>query len=530
MDRQAPPCVGASPVSLSSPQLPAAIPTYPCYRVAGMRSVDRLSAEGQRLSEYELMCKAGEAAFTTLLTHWPTAKRLLVVCGTGNNGGDGWVLAHLAEAAGLRCDVAMVGDLGKLQGAARQAFEAWRSDSKQAVGSIDDFLDAASSGQQIDVVVDAMIGIGLSSALRTESRDVIDNINALRRPVLALDVPSGINADTGVSMGAVIRADVTVTFIALKPGLVTGPALDCVGKVLLETLDTPESAYAQVAIDAWVMGTARSNWMQPRNRAAHKGRFGHVLVIGGDTGMGGAALLAAGAALRSGAGLVSLATRQAHVVAALARYPEVMVTGVDDSRRLDAHLSGKQALVVGPGLGREQWGLGCLQQALCSKTPLVIDADALNIVASGTGDGTLSERCVLTPHPGEAGRLAGVTAAAIESDRLSWAERLAQKTGAVVVLKGAGTIIAFPGRNQPSIIGTGGNPGMATGGMGDVLAGLIGGLMAQGLEPALATVTAVGAHAAAGDVAWDSAGVGLTASDVIANLGAVLTASYSGSS
>lgn len=525
MGDQAPPCVTAPPVLKSATQLPESIPTYPCYRIAGMRQLDRLSAEQQRLSEYELMCKAGDAALQTLLAHWPDAKHLAVVCGTGNNGGDGWVVARLAVEAGLRCDVVMVGDLGKLSGAARRAYSAWLSASNQVPSAIDEFLGSTQSSHHFDVVVDAMLGIGLSSVVRTDCASCIDWINASQRPVLALDVPSGLNADTGVSMGTAIRADVTVTFLALKPGLVTGPALDCVGKVVLETLDTPEAAYDQVTVDAWILGTASSDWMRPRHRAAHKGRFGHVVVIGGDTGMGGAALLAAGAALRSGAGLVSLLTRQEHVPAALVRYPEVMVSALDEPPKLEAHLFDKSAIVVGPGLGRESWGESCLEQVLRAETPLVIDADALNIIASKAWSASVRSCCVLTPHPGEAARLARATVAEIESDRLLWAERLAQQAGAIVTLKGAGTIIAFPDPQRTPVICLGGNPGMATGGMGDVLAGLIGALIAQGLEPGLAAVTAVGAHAAAGDVAWSNAGIGLTASDVMENLGAVLTAS-----
>ena len=235
--------------------------------------------------------------------------------------------------------------------------------------------------------------------------------------------------------------------------------------------------------------------------------------------MGGAALLAAGAAIRSGAGLVSLATRPEHVTAALVRHPELMVTGLDDTAALPALCDGKSVIVIGPGLGRDEWAQQCLQHGVAAGLPLICDADALNLIAENAVTVPPETPWIVTPHPGEASRLAGVATVEVESDRVSWAATLAERYAAVVILKGAGTVIASPSKDDQACICVGGNPGMATGGMGDVLAGLTGALVAQGLSLMEASALGVATHARAGDVAWERYGVGLTATDVVNELG-----------
>jgi NAD(P)H-hydrate epimerase len=248
-----------------------------------------------------------------------------------------------------------------------------------------------------------------------------------------------------------------------------------------------------------------------------------VLVIGGNRRMGGASLLAAGAALRSGAGLVSLATRSEHVTAALTRHPELMVTGLDDAAMLPDLCDGKSVIVIGPGLDQDDWAEQCLRHAFSAGVPVVCDADALNVIAAKEVTIPPEIPLIVTPHPGEASRLAGVTTSEIESDRVTWARRLAERTAAVVVLKGAGTVIALPSEEGALYVCAGGNPGMATAGMGDVLAGLIGALLAQGLTMTEASTLGVAIHARAGDQAWERFGVGLTASDVADVLGVALS-------
>ena len=273
-----------------------------------------------------------------------------------------------------------------------------------------------------------------------------------------------------------------MTFIAHKPGLLTGAALNHVGRLILADLGAPTAVFESVPAGGYRISADAAGGLAARSTTAHKGHFGHVLVIGGNRGMGGAALLAAGAALRSGAGLVSLATRSEHVSAALTRHPELMVTGLDDAAALPALCDGKSVIVIGPGLGQDDWAKQCLRYAVEAGLPLVCDADALNVIAEGMVTMPPDIPLIITPHPGEASRLAGVATGEVESDRVNWAATLAKRYAAVVILKGAGTVIASPSKDDQICICVGGNPGMATGGMGDVLAGLTGALVAQGLS------------------------------------------------
>ena len=497
--------------------------TQPFYRASAMREVDRQTYTALGISEYALMCKAGAAAFSELVSQWAEARRILVLCGTGNNGGDGWVLARLAQDAGFDCQVALLGDASRISGAARMAYDAWCSSTSVAHSNAEALITGGLDADEYDVVVDGLTGIGLAGPARDAAVRLITVINDNTVPVLSLDVPSGVDADTGSVIGAAIHATTTVTFIAHKPGLLTGAALNHVGKLVLAELDAPPTVFSSVAADGVRISVSAATGLPLRSSTAHKGHFGHVLVIGGNGGMGGAALLAAGAALRSGAGLVSLVTRYEHVSAALTRHPELMVTGLDDPAVLPELCEDKSVIVIGPGLGQDDWAQQSLRHAVAAGLPLVCDADALNLIAAQEITIPAEIPLIMTPHPGEASRLAGATISEIEADRASWARELAERMAGVVVLKGAGTVIASSSNDDPLCICAGGNPGMATGGMGDVLAGLIGALVGQGLSVMEASALGVAAHARAGDLAWERYGVGLAASDVADGLGVVLS-------
>jgi NAD(P)H-hydrate epimerase len=317
-------------------------------------------------------------------------------------------------------------------------------------------------------------------------------------------------------MGSAIRASATISFIGLKLGLFTADGPDYAGEVVFDGLGVPAAVYASS-----VLAARRLDWgkqqrlLEPRRRGAHKGHFGHVLVVGGNHGMGGAARLAAEAALRVGAGLVSLATRAEHIGAVLAARPEVMVHAVDDVPALAPLLSRAGVIAIGPGLGRDAWA-GAMWEAVCKAgRPLVVDADALHLVAAA---GLRRDDWVLTPHPGEAAQMLGLCSAEIQAQRLESARNLQRRFGGSVVLKGAGSIIASEGAAPPALC-SGGNPGMASGGMGDVLTGIIAGLLAQHLEPRDAAESGVCLHAAAGDAAAGDGGErGLLAGDLIACL------------
>ena len=458
------------------------------YTAAEVRELDRTAIEDRGIPGIALMKRAGRAVFDEVRRRWPTGRSLTVVCGSGNNAGDGYIVAGLAEEAGLDTTLLQVGDPAKLRGDAARA-----KDWALSVGVVTSRLEGH---VQItgDVVVDALLGTGVTGAVRPDHAAAIECINAAGRaagrPVVAVDLPSGISADTGAVLGKAVRAAVTVTFIGRKLGLFTGEGVDHAGEVVFDTLGVPEDIYDGVA------GLRVLSPPSPRNRppSAHKNQFGHVVVIGGDRGMGGAPLLAAEAAFRTGAGLVSMLTRPEHCAGVLARRPEVMVRGVSEDDEVEELLAACTVIGVGPGLGRGSWGRALLARALAAGKPLVIDADGLNLVAE---DGTeVPPASVMTPHPGEASRLLRGERVA---DRPAAVRALSERFGNVVVLKGAGTLVAEAGELRGICLD--GNPGLATAGSGDVLTGVVAGLAAQGLALAEAAEAGVCLHATAGDAA-----------------------------
>ena len=455
------------------------------------------------ISGHELMRRAASAALNSLRRHWPQLQQICIHCGPGNNGGDGFLLGVLAREAGLQ--VELVALSATAHGDAALARAAWEAGGgKVQRWDTDDVLSAA------ELHVDALYGIGLNRAPEAAAR-LIEQINYSGRPVLALDVPSGLNTDSGDCPGAAIRASVTVTFIAGKRGLHTGRAADQVGTLELATLGVPDSVYAATSPDARLL---TADALPPRARYANKGDNGHVLVIGGEHGMAGAVRLAGESALRAGAGLVSVATHAEHVFALNAARPELMVHGVDGPQALAPLLERASVLALGPGLGQGAWGHALWLTALDANKPLVLDADGLNLLAREPRRFTAPT--VMTPHPGEAARLLGVSTREIERDRFAAARELAKRYAAVVVLKGAGSLVADPdGRLD---VCPWGNPGMASGGMGDLLTGVVAALLAQGCSAWRAACLGVGLHARAGDRAAQQGERGLLASDLLAPL------------
>jgi NAD(P)H-hydrate epimerase len=452
---------------------------------------------------FELMQRAARATWRALVRRWPTANELTVVAGHGNNAGDGYLVAVLARRAGWSVRVLAAADPGRLQGDAGLAHAEALSEGVvvEAWGE--------SSGLR-GVVLDALLGTGLTGNVREPYASVIAAINDSDLPVVAVDIPSGLCADTGCVLGSAVRAHLTVTFIGLKLGLFTGDAADVVGELVFNDLQADPEIFSRVAVTARRLTAGNLPRLPSRSPTAHKGQFGHVLLIGGDRGFGGAILLSAQSALRSGAGMVSVATRGEHVPAALARIPEAMVLGTSSSNQLMGLLQKVSVLVVGPGLGQASWGRSLLSAAADAPLPQVWDADALNLLASGHV--ILPRDCVITPHPGEAARLLGISTAEVQADRPAAAHALSKKYTAVVILKGAGSLIASP--DGELAVCHQGHPAMATAGLGDVLAGLVGALLAQGLNAYEAACLAVWLHANAGAQQGKS-GRGLAASDLI---------------
>ncbi|CAK0743444.1 ADP-dependent (S)-NAD(P)H-hydrate dehydratase / NAD(P)H-hydrate epimerase [Gammaproteobacteria bacterium] len=476
-----------------------------------VRQFDRLAIETHGISGEVLMERAGQAAYQLLRQRWPTVRRIVVVCGSGNNAGDGYVVARRARQEGCLAQVLSLGDLQRLQGDARRMADRYRETGG-------DILAFQGIVPEADLIVDAVLGIGLEREVTGRWAEAFQAMNHHPSPLLAIDIPSGLQADTGRILGEAVRATATITFIGLKPGLLTGEGPDCCGELFFDDLALPAVVYQNEPPVArrllWDHQGRTFGW---RRRTAHKGHFGHVLVVGGAPGLGGAARLAAEAAARVGAGLVSIATHPDHAPLLSLTRPELMSHGVPNGAALVPLLKRATAVAVGPGLGRGDWARELWPIVRDSGLPLVVDADALNLMAEEDFH-PVPPGWVLTPHPGEAARLLGQTAAAVQADRLSALRQLQRHWGGVTVLKGAGTLVAAQGQMTIGLY-PGANPGLASGGMGDVLTGLVAGLMAQGWSAREAAETAVCLHGEAANRASQPGGErGLLALDLFPEL------------
>ncbi|MGZ5052390.1 MAG: NAD(P)H-hydrate dehydratase [Methylobacter sp.] len=467
------------------------------YRAEQVREMDRIAIQDRGIPGFELMSRAGGEVFQRINELWTDARSLAVFCGAGNNAGDGYIVAQLALAAGLNVCVYTLSAPDKLPGDALTAYQNYQG----AVLPFQSGLTIAA-----DVLVDALLGTGLDRAVTGLYAEAIQTINAQPSPVIAVDIPSGLNADTGNAMGCAVKADCTVTFIGLKQGLFTGQAAEFCGAIYYAQLGVPGDVLAeQNASSTRVVKHA----MPRRDRSAHKGRYGHVLVVGGELGYSGAARMAGEAALRVGTGLVSIATRSAHAGLMNLDRPELMCHGIEDPEQLEMLAVKANVIVVGPGLGQSAWARALLNATIDSGKPMVVDADGLNLLASTPA---AKPDWILTPHPGEAARLLNCSTADIQQDRFAAAQSLQAIYGGIAILKGAGTLIASEHRLAVSNTG---NPGMASGGMGDVLAGVIAGLMAQGLPQQDAAQQGVYIHGLAADLAAKDGERGLLASDLM---------------
>ncbi|MEM0954071.1 MAG: NAD(P)H-hydrate dehydratase [Pseudomonadota bacterium] len=485
------------------------------YTAAQSRELDRIAIEEHGIPGLTLMSRAGRAAFDFSQQRWPEGCPLTILCGTGNNGGDGFVVAALAADRNIPVTVLQVGDAAKIRGDAARARDAAL---KAGVNIIPWSYHPA---LEDCVIVDGLLGTGLRKALEGDFAAAVSAINDSGQPVLSLDIPSGLCSDTGTVMGEAVNADATVTFIGVKQGLLTGDAPAHCGELVYANLDLPDAVYGALqAASARLDLESELAALPSLSATAHKGHFGHALVVGGDLGMAGAAIMAAEAAGRTGAGLVSAATRAIHVPALAARRPEVMAHGVEARAELEQLLTAATAVAVGPGLGKGAWAEQMLQLCLESDLPMVIDADALNLLAKRAETASPQrENWILTPHPGEAARLLGCSTREVQADRFAAVRALQERYRGVAVLKGAGSLV-YDGSHL--YICPYGNPGMATGGMGDVLSGILLGLLAQNLSLSASARLGVCLHSAAADLAAEQGMRGLLATDVMPALRALL--------
>lgn len=499
--------------------------TQRLFTGAQTRELDRIAIDEVRIPGYQLMQRAGEAVFTELLQRWPGVRRISVCCGKGNNAGDGYVVAGLAQQLGLDVELLQLGASGALEGDAARA-----RDAALATGVVPREHADGLPTPAGEVVVDALLGTGLKGAPRPPFAGAIEAVNAAGAPVLAIDIPSGVDADTGAAPGIAVRALATVTFIGRKLGLHTGAGIALAGEVVFADLGVGEDVRARLGgvplLD--LPGALAAFPLPTRDASAYKHSLGHVVVVGGDESMGGAPLMAAEAALRVGAGMVTVVTRARHRNAILARRPEIMVVDADTDELRGDVLGRASVLVLGPGLGRRGWGIRLLAEGLELGKPTVLDADGLNVLAAEQ----LVPRgpTLMTPHSGEAATLLRTSTAEISADRPAAARALAELArGAggdgAAVLKGAGSLMAHADDEGVRLLGVcaHGNPGMATAGMGDVLSGVLGGLLAQHATVPGTLAVGVTAHSRAGDLAAARTGQrGLLATDLLPELMALL--------
>jgi hydroxyethylthiazole kinase-like uncharacterized protein yjeF len=488
------------------------------YTAEQVRRLDKCAIEGHAIPGIELMERAGGSTFDAARLAFPSARKYRVFCGGGNNGGDGYIVARLAQEAGLDAVVCALKDPAGLHGDAAIAAARWR----EAGGAVQFW--PPENMEACDLVFDAMLGTGLDREPAGDYGAAVDFINQSGQAVVAVDIPSGLNADTGVAMGRAVAANMTVTFIGSKRGLFTADGPDYAGEVRFYDLDTPQSVRdSEPDCGILIQESLLSELLPARRRNSHKGSYGWMLGVGGNSGMSGAVRLAGEAALRSGAGKVTLATRSEHAGLVNLGCPELMVRGIEEAGQLQELRGQVDVLVTGIGLGQTSWSEDMLQACLKSTAPVVIDADGLNLLARMSLESAelRGNNWIMTPHPAEAGRLLNCSSLEIQSDRVGAALRMAERYQAVVALKGCGTVIAEPqGRYAICPFG---NPGMASAGTGDVLAGVIGAMVAQGLNLWHATLAGVLAHALAGDLAAAQTGErGMLASDIMAHLPAVL--------
>lgn len=492
---------------------------------AEMREMDRVTIEDAGVAGVVLMETAGRAtAEIARELADDDAGPIVILCGRGNNGGDGFVVARTMQQWGYEVLCLLASRREAVSGEALTQLDIADTLGVSIIeteGGLDE--DAEMALASAGLVVDALLGTGLSSDVGGVMSELIDIVNDMEVPVLGVDVPSGICADTGRVLGCAMVCDVTVTFGCLKRGLTVYPGAGFAGDVIVADIGIPTDVMDHVAPAASLNDDLHPPYVPTRHAAVHKGLCGHVLVVGGAPGKSGAVLLAGMAALRSGAGLVTVLTDARCQAALEGRYPELMIEAgwtADSLGDIDAILDGKDAIVVGPGLPTSAVGRSVLAEVCVRGTPVVIDAGALTLLAERP-ELLADAAAVLTPHPGEAGRLLGTDGATVQRDRFAALAGLVEASRRVVVLKGARTLVGAPdGRIW---INTTGNAGMATAGTGDVLAGIIGALLARGMRPAEAARVGVCIHGHAGDVAAAARGQeSLIASDVIDGLASVL--------
>ncbi|MBZ5696227.1 MAG: NAD(P)H-hydrate dehydratase [Acidobacteriia bacterium] len=507
---------------------------------AEMREVDRLSTERHGVPSLDLMENAGRSVAEFIHSRFPDFARrhIVVICGKGNNGGDGFVVARHLLKMGAKPSLYLIGDAQEVKGDAATNLKRWKNASGKThvIREQSEWQAAKGTFATADIVVDALLGTGVRGPVEGLLGEVIDDVNRVGRPVrsvvIAVDIPSGLPADSGAIQGAVVQADYTVTFTAPKPGMVSGDGAPRCGQIVVREIGSPPELIEEIGkgtlrwLDAGEVGV----FGMPRESEGHKGDYGHVLIVAGSVGKSGAAVLASWAAIRAGAGLVTVATPAPVLPMIAAHTPEVMTEplpatdsgsisfGGLDQTKFEATLKGKRVLAMGPGLSTHNDTQRFVRAVVGKRlVPIILDADGLNAFAGRARDlKHATDVICVTPHPGEMARLLECTSREVQARRVELARRAATDWNAIVILKGHGTVIAAPDGN--AFVNSTGNAGMATGGTGDVLTGILAAVTAQfGVTPWWRVLAfGVYLHGLAGDIAYaDSGGAPLMASDLI---------------
>ena len=447
------------------------------------------------ISMYELMERAGQATYQQAINHFADANVFVVLAGVGNNAGDGYVVARLAKQAGKQVRVIAAMPDKPLKGDALSAQQAWLD----AGGAITADISVI---EQADIIIDGLLGTGIQSKVREPFSTLIKAANKSQVPIVAIDLPSGIHADTGVVQGVAIKAALTVTFVGIKQGLVTGQGRAHAGNLEFADLGIEDAFLKLTSPAAELINYQTQPRLPERDNNSHKTSHGKLLCVGGNARTAGAIRLTAEAALRTGAGMVKVYTHSSSIFPVSIGRPELMVT---DTNIISA-LEWASCIAIGPGLGQDAWSETTfetvMQYCFTNNKPLIIDADALNLIAQHASSFPLANT-VITPHPGEAARLLNCRTVDIEENRFHAVKQLARSYTTTCVLKGAGSLIAD---NNQTWVCTDGNPALAVGGSGDVLTGIIAALIAQGLTPQQAACLGVTLHAKAGDIAAEREG------------------------
>lgn len=483
-----------------TPELTDNLPQI-AYSAQQVKENEALVAAQQNIPMYSLMQSAAQAVFDLMLVKYRHAEKIQIIAGGGNNAGDGYWIANYALQHDFDVSVYSVKSPSELSGDAKRAHDDYLAQG----GHVVDVLDST-----CDVYIDALLGIGFYGQLSELYVDVIKSVNSLNKPIIAVDLPSGLNATSAEASSTCIKADYTVTFIALKQGLLTGNAKEYVGKLFFAGLGLCDAfAKAVTPKSSLVDFHYLKTQLPARHANSYKQQLGHVLFIGGDETMPGAIRIAAESCLRAGAGLVSVATHPNNrAIVVQGRY-ELMVHGIQSPEQLSPLLEKADVCVIGPGLGQSPWGKSLWQEAIATTKPLVIDADALNLLANQPAH---LDKAILTPHAGEASRLLGISSAEIELNRFESVSNIVRKFNATVVLKGAGSLIA---EQNKLAINMSGSASMASAGMGDCLSGIIAALIAQGMSNFDAVQLAVNIHGRAAEQAEQQGKRGLLASDLL---------------